>query len=87
MVTAETLCRWLIEDPGDPDAMESVEDALTAAEAYVQGAGVPDAESPLRDMLVRKLASYYYESRSPDDRYGYPAPPPDINALVLQLRH
>ena len=87
MVTAETLARWLIEDQNDAESMENVRDALTAAEAYVQGAGVPDTDGPLRDMAVRKLASYYYESRSPDERYGYPSPPPDLNALILQLRN
>ena len=87
MVTAETLARWLIEDQTDTDAMENVRDALTAAEAYVHGAGVPDTDDPLRDMAVRKLAAYFYENRSADERYGYPDPPPDLNALVLNLRY
>lgn len=87
MVTAETLARWLIEDQTDTEAMANVQDALDAAEAYVQGAGVPDGDDPLRDMAVRKLAAYYYEARSPDERYGYPDPPPDLNALILNLRY
>ena len=87
MMTAETLARWLVEDQTDTEAMANVQDALDAAEVYITGAGVPEGDNALRDMAVRKLASYFYENRSADERYGYPAPPPDLNALILNLRY
>ena len=51
------------------------------------GAGVPADDNALRDMALRKLALYFYENRSADERTGYPDPPPDLNALILNLRY
>ena len=87
MLTAEDLVRWAAEDPLDQEALTNLNDALTAAQGYLLGAGVPDADSVLRDMALRKLAMYFYEVRAPDSRNGFPDPPPDLNALILQLRH
>lgn len=87
-VTAlEQLRRYALVDADDSGEMQNLQDAWEAAAAYAQGAGVPESESPLRALLLRKLALYYYECRGPDPRYGYPDPPPDLNALVLQLRN
>ena len=87
MLTIDDLVRWAEENPEDTHAKNNLQDALDAAEAYIQGAGVPDTDSALRDMALRKLALYYYEHRSADERYGYPDPPPDLNALILNVRY
>ncbi|MBO4794293.1 MAG: phage gp6-like head-tail connector protein [Deltaproteobacteria bacterium] len=82
----EALRRWAVADPEDPDELENLRDALTFAEGYLRGAGVPEREDPVRELLLRKMALYYYEHRSADSKGAYPEPPPDLNALVLQLR-
>ena len=87
-VTAlEQLRRYAVVDVNDAQAMQNLQDAYESADAYIRGSGVPDSDDPLRALLLRKLALYYYECRGPDPRYGYPDPPPDLNALVLQLRN
>lgn len=83
----EKLRKWAVVDPDDTDEIENLRDDAEAAEAYLQGAGVPDSDSPLRFLVLRKLVVYWHESRGPDRQYGYPAPPPDLNALILSLRH
>ena len=87
MLTTDDLVRWAAEDPEDEEARRNLSDALAAAEGYLTGAGVPETDGPLRDMALRKLAVHFYENRSADERYGYPDPPPDLNALVLNLRY
>lgn len=83
----EQLRRHHIVDPNDEEEMENLKDDLQAAISYAAGAGVPETEDPLRALLIRKLAGYWYECRGPDTRTNtYPDPPPDLNALVLQLR-
>lgn len=82
----EDLRRWEVVDADDAEAMANLRDALFAADGYLAGAGVPDEDTPLRDMLLRKMAAYFYEVRAPGQS-GYPDLPPDLNALVLQLRH
>ena len=73
-------------DADDADEMANLRDALFSADGYLQGAGVTNEDTPLRDMLLRKMAAYFYEVRAPGQS-GYPDLPPDLNALVLQLRH
>lgn len=87
MVTVPDMIRWAEENPDDDHALRNMQDALDAAEIYMEGAGVPKDDNALRDMALRKLALYFYESRSADERNGYPDPPPDLNALVLNLRY
>lgn len=82
----EELRRWEVVDADDADEMANLRDALFSADSYLAGAGVSDEDSPLRDMLLRKMAAYFYEVRAPGQA-GYPDLPPDLNALVLQLRH
>ena len=82
----EELRRWEVEDANDAEAMANLRDALFSADGYLQGAGVTNEDTPLRDMLLRKMAAYFYEVRAPGQS-GYPDLPPDLNALVLQLRH
>lgn len=82
----EELRRWEVVDQEDAEAMANLRDALFSADGYLQGAGVTNEDTPLRDMLLRKLAAYFYEVRAPGQS-GYPDLPPDLNALVLQLRH
>lgn len=82
----EELRRWVVEDANDAEAMANLRDALFSADGYLQGAGVTNEDTPLRDMLLRKMAAYFYEVRAPGQS-GYPDLPPDLNALVLQLRH
>lgn len=82
----EELRRWEVVDPEDAEAMANLRDALFSADGYLQGAGVTNEDTPLRDMLLRKMAAYFYEVRAPGQS-GYPDLPPDLNALVLQLRH
>ena len=82
----EELRRWEVVDADDADEMANLRDALFSADGYLQGAGVPNEDTPLRDMLLRKMAAYFYEVRAPGQS-GYPDLPPDLNALVLQLRH
>lgn len=82
----EELRRWEVVDAEDAEAMANLRDALFSADGYLQGAGVTNEDTPLRDMLLRKLAAYFYEVRAPGQS-GYPDLPPDLNALVLQLRH
>ena len=82
----EELRRWAVEDANDAEAMANLRDALFSADGYLQGAGVTNEDTPLRDMLLRKMAAYFYEVRAPGQS-GYPDLPPDLNALVLQLRH
>ena len=82
----EELRRWEVVDADDADEMANLRDALFSADGYLQGAGVMNEDTPLRDMLLRKMAAYFYEVRAPGQS-GYPDLPPDLNALVLQLRH
>ena len=82
----EELRRWEVVDPEDAEAMANLRDALFSADGYLQGAGVTNEDTPLRDTLLRKMAAYFYEVRAPGQS-GYPDLPPDLNALVLQLRH
>lgn len=82
----EELRRWEVVDAEDAEAMANLRDALFSADGYLQGAGVTNEDTPLRDMLLRKMAAYFYEVRAPGQS-GYPDLPPDLNALVLQLRH
>ena len=82
----EELRRWEVVDPEDTHEMANLRDALFAADGYLAGAGVPDEDTPLRDMLLRKMAAYFYEVRAPGQN-GYPDLPPDLNHLVLNLRH
>ena len=82
----EELRRWEVVDADDADEMANLRDALFSADGYLQGAGVTNEDTPLRDMLLRKMAAYFYEVRAPGQS-GYPDLPPDLNALVLQLRH
>ena len=82
----EELRRWEVVDAEDADEMANLRDALFSADGYLQGAGVTNEDTPLRDMLLRKMAAYFYEVRAPGQS-GYPDLPPDLNALVLQLRH
>ena len=82
----EELRRWEVVDPEDTDEMANLQDALFSADGYLQGAGVTNEDTPLRDMLLRKMAADFYEVRAPGQS-GYPDLPPDLNALVLQLRH
>ena len=82
----EELRRWEVVDPEDAEAMANLRDALFSADGYLQGAGVTNEDTPLRDMLLRKMAAYFYEVRAPGQS-GYPDLPPDLNALVLNLRH
>ena len=82
----EELRRWEVVDAEDAEAMANLRDALFSADGYLQGAGVTNEDTPLRDMLLRKMAAYFYEVRAPGQN-GYPDLPPDLNALVLQLRH
>ena len=85
----EQLRRYAAEDPNDTEAARNLRDALDGAEAYLTGAGVAFSadRTALQALALRKLALYYYECRAPDPRYGWPDPPPDLNALVLQLRN
>lgn len=83
----EALRRWAVVDPSDPEELQNLQDALTFAEGYLKGAGVPEREDPVRELLLRKMALYYYENRSADSKGAYPEPPPDLNALILQLRN
>ena len=91
MTEAEVLAklddfrRWEAESADDEEAIANLRDALLAADGYLQGAGVTNEDSALRDILLRKVASYYYEARAPGQN-GYPDLPPDLNHLVLQLR-
>ena len=87
MLTVPDMIHWAEENPDDDHAARNMQDALSAAESYMMGAGVPDEDNALRDMALRKLALYFYENRSADERYGYPDPPPDLNALILNLRY
>ena len=84
----EQLRRFAVEDPNDEEAMRNLRDALDGAEAYLAAGGVTIAadRTDLQALALRKLALYYYECRAPDPRYGFPDLPPDLNALVLQLR-
>ena len=82
----EELRRWEVVDAEDAETMANRRDALFSADGYLQGAGVTNEDTPLRDMLLRKMAAYFYEVRAPGQS-GYPDLPPDLNALVLQLRH
>ena len=82
----EELRRWEVVDADDAEAMANLRDALFSADGYLQGAGVTNEDTPLRDMLLRKMAAYFYEVRAPGQS-GYPDLPPDLSALVLQLRH
>lgn len=87
MVTVPDMIRWAEENPDDEHALRNMQDALDAAEIYMEGAGVPWQDNPLRDMALRKVALYFYEFRSADERGVYPDLPPDLNALVLNLRY
>lgn len=80
------MLRWAHVDPNDEDEVANLQDAALFAEGYLAGAGVPRSDNPAREVLLRKMALYYYEHRSADSKGVYPAPPPDLNALVLQLR-
>lgn len=82
----EELRRWEVVDADDAEAMANLRDALFSADGYLQGAGVTNEDTPLRDMLLRKMAAYFYEVRAPGQS-GYPDLPPDLNHLVLNLRH
>lgn len=82
----EEFRRWEVENADDEEAMSNLRDALAGADAYLHGAGVPDEDSALRDILLRKIASYFYEVRAPGQS-GYPDLPPDLNHLVLSLRY
>ncbi len=73
-------------DPNDTEDMANLEDDLAAAESYLAANDVDVSDDPLRLLTLRKLAIYYHESVGPDRQYGYPAPPPDLNALILNLR-
>ncbi len=83
----EELRRWEGEEPDDEEAMRNLGDALDSAESYLLGAGVKASSDPLRNMARRKLAVYFYEVRGPSNQNGYPALPPDLNHLVLNLRY
>lgn len=87
MSNFEALRRWAEVDRKDEEGLKNLLDAQLAADAYIRGAGVPDSDSPLRDLLERKMALYYFECRAPDPRYGYPDLPPDLHALVNSLRY
>lgn len=80
------MLRWAQVDPNDEDEVANLQDAVLFAEGYLAGAGVPLICDPVRELLLRKMALYFYENRSADSKGVYPAPPPDLNALVLQLR-
>lgn len=80
------MLRWAQVDPNDEDEVANLQDAMLFAEGYLAGAGVPLTFHPVRDVLLRKMTLYFYENRSADSKGVYPAPPPDLNALVLQLR-
>ena len=84
----EAMRRWGIVDPNDADEMANLQDAMLFAEGYMQGAGADRcAGTPVYELLLRKLTLYFYEHRSADSKGVYPAPPPDLNALVIQLRY
>lgn len=83
----EELRRWERVDADDADAIADLLDALTAAHGYLVGAGIPEADTPLWNMLLRKVAVYFYEVRGPDRQHGYPDLPPDLDHLVLNLRY
>lgn len=87
MLAIADMMRWAEENPDDEHAAQNMQDALAAAEVYLEGAGVPARDNALRDMALRKLTLYFYENRSADERNGYPDPPPDLNALILNLRY
>ena len=82
----QELTRYALIDPEDTDAVETLRESLTAAEAYLANAGAQDYSSPLYALCARKLALYYFEQRAPDPRYGYMPPPPDLDALILSIR-
>ena len=85
----EQLRRYAVVDPDDTEEIQNLRDALDGAEAYLTASGVtiPDERTHLQALALRKLALYFFECRAPDPRYGWPDLPPDLNALVLQLRN
>lgn len=83
----EKLRRYAGVSPDDEEGISVLEDCALAAEEYLRGSDVDmTGESALRELTLRKLALYWWDHRSADRQYGYPAPPPDLNALVLSLR-
>ena len=83
----DALRRWAMVDPNDEEEMANLRDAMLFAEGYIRGAGAEaGAGDPVYDLLLRKLTLYYFEARSADSKGVYPDPPPDLNALIIQLR-
>lgn len=83
MVSIEKLRSWAIADASMDGELQM---ALAAAEAYLQGAGVPYRDSPLRDMALLQLALYYFEQRAPAQNGQYADLPPCLRPIIWQLR-
>ena len=83
----DAMRRWAMVDPNDEEDMESLRECMLFAEGYLRGAGADNGYGdPVYDLVLRKLTLYYFEARSADSKGVYPDPPPDLNALIIQLR-
>ncbi len=80
----EDLRRWAVADEGQDAELRL---ARAAAESYLLGAGVPEDDTPDRDMAILQLTLYYFDQRAPDARGGYAPPPPALRSIILQLRY
>lgn len=84
----EQVRRHCLVDPNDAEEMSKLQDDVNAAWQYLSGSDVNvSAADELSLLAVRRLAIYWHESVGPDRQYGYPDPPPDLNALILNLRY
>lgn len=81
------LRQYAMVSADDTQGVETLTLCLAAATGYLQGAGVTDMTGDLAQLTLCKLAMFYFDQRAPDPRYGYMPPPPDLNALILTLRH
>lgn len=84
MVTIEKLREWTLSGDGRDAELEM---AKAAAESYLAAAGVPEEDSPARDMAILSLATYYFEQRAPGGNNDYAPLPPCLRPIILQLQH
>lgn len=82
-LTMEKLRAWAVADESQDTELKM---AWHAAEGYLQAAGVPEVDSPARDMALMLLAVYFFEQRAPGAANDYAPMPPALRPMIHQLR-
>lgn len=84
MPSIDVLRRYAVVDPSDDSGV--IDLCMAAAEVYIQGAAgsACDTGSPLYDLAVYDLATYYYDHRGDGSMADVEAPP-SVRSIIRHL--